>query len=226
MLPVLNSEQKMSSREIAELVESRHDSVKRSIETLRDKGIIQHPQSVGYEIINGLGITTYGKEYLICKRDSYIIVAQLSPEFTARLVDRWQELESQQKPALPSYQDALRQLADQLDLTSKQSIQLEAQKPAVAFVERYIEATGSKGFRDVCKLLKAKEPEFREFLIDKKIMYRLDGKLTPYGNHLDTGRFEVKAGIGENEHAYNQAKFTPKGVNWVAGLWAVHNLEG
>ena len=26
------------------------------------------------------------------KRDSIVVVAQLSPEFTARLVDRWQEL--------------------------------------------------------------------------------------------------------------------------------------
>ena len=36
------------------------------------------------------------------KRDSIIVVAQLSPEFTARLVDRWQELEAQvRQPAIP-----------------------------------------------------------------------------------------------------------------------------
>ncbi len=29
------------------------------------------------------------------KRDSIIVVAQLSPEFTARLVDRWKELEEE-----------------------------------------------------------------------------------------------------------------------------------
>jgi hypothetical protein len=34
--------------------------------------------------------------YLVSKRDSYIVVAQLCPEFTARLVDRWQELENKQ----------------------------------------------------------------------------------------------------------------------------------
>lgn len=27
--------------------------------------------------------------YLVGKRDSYVIVARLSPEFTGRLVDRW-----------------------------------------------------------------------------------------------------------------------------------------
>ena len=34
------------------------------------------------------------------KRDSIIVVAQLSPEFTARLVDRWRELEEQVRQPL------------------------------------------------------------------------------------------------------------------------------
>ncbi|SDR52806.1 Rha family transcriptional regulator [Paraburkholderia tuberum] len=80
----------MSSREIAELVESRHDKVKQSIERLAERGVIQLPP-MG-EVKNHLGQTV--AEYRICKRDSYVIVAQLSPEFTARLVDRWQELEN------------------------------------------------------------------------------------------------------------------------------------
>jgi phage regulator Rha-like protein len=47
------------------------------------------------------------------KRDSIIVVAQLSPEFTARLVDRWNELEAAQHPVIPqSFSDALRLAAD------------------------------------------------------------------------------------------------------------------
>jgi phage regulator Rha-like protein len=80
----------MSSLEMAELCEKRHDSVKRTIETLSGKGVISHPQ-----IVNGKksanGVVT--QVYYVGERDSYIVVAQLSPEFTARLVDRWQELE-------------------------------------------------------------------------------------------------------------------------------------
>jgi phage regulator Rha-like protein len=79
----------MSSREIAELVESRHDSVKRAIERLADREVIEFPPSV--EIPTATKPVTV---YQIGKRDSYVIVAQLSPEFTARLVDRWQELEA------------------------------------------------------------------------------------------------------------------------------------
>ncbi len=43
---VIHNQQTMSSREIADLVESRHDSVKRSMETLRDKRVISFTQSV------------------------------------------------------------------------------------------------------------------------------------------------------------------------------------
>lgn len=80
----------MSSREIAELVESRHDNVKRTIETLAAKGVIEFPQSEEIPTV-----TRPVMVYNVGKRDSYVIVAQLSPQFTARLVDRWQELESQ-----------------------------------------------------------------------------------------------------------------------------------
>lgn len=85
----------MSSCEMAELCNKRHDSVKRTIENLSDKSIIDLPQSVEY--LDSLNRPAH--EYLIGKRDSYVVVAQLSPEFTGRLVDRWQELES--KPAQP-----------------------------------------------------------------------------------------------------------------------------
>lgn len=86
----------MSSQEIAALVESRHDSVKRSVERLMERGVIQHSPLV--EVLNAQGQTV--SVYQLAKRDTYIVVAQMCPEFTARLVDRWQELEAQQaKPA-------------------------------------------------------------------------------------------------------------------------------
>lgn len=79
----------MDSLEISELVESRHDNVKTTMERLGAKGVIQLPAS--QEVKNHLGQTV--KVYSVGKRDSHVVVAQLCPEFTARLVDRWQELE-------------------------------------------------------------------------------------------------------------------------------------
>ncbi|MBV5308064.1 Rha family transcriptional regulator [Chromatium okenii] len=87
----------MTSREIADLVEKRHDSVKRTIDTLVERGVIQLPQVVIAEKINGLGLIQKSEHYVFThehKRDTFVVVAQLSPEFTAKLVDRWQELEA------------------------------------------------------------------------------------------------------------------------------------
>ncbi|MCX8963219.1 DNA-binding protein [Erwinia psidii] len=89
----------MSSREIAELVESRHDKVKQSIERLANRGVIQLPPMVNAEIINGLGKKQKIAEYRVSKRDSIVVVAQLCPEFTAQIVDRWQELEKEKEQA-------------------------------------------------------------------------------------------------------------------------------
>lgn len=83
----------MTSREIAAVVEKRHDNVKRTIETLAINGVIVCPQIEDEQSADSMGRTRTESVYLIGKRDSYVIVAQLSPEFTARLVDRWQELE-------------------------------------------------------------------------------------------------------------------------------------
>lgn len=90
----------MTSKEIAELVESRHDSVKRTIERLVSGKIIQSPPLVEVENKQSVSPNSKSTAYLFAgeqgKRDSIIVVAQLSPEFTARLVDRWQELEARQ----------------------------------------------------------------------------------------------------------------------------------
>lgn len=83
---------KMTSIEIAELVGKRHDNVKRTIETLAKNGVIRLPQIEVSKRINNLGFNVQYEHYVFegeqGKRDSIVVVAQLSPEFTARLVDR------------------------------------------------------------------------------------------------------------------------------------------
>lgn len=109
----------MSSREIAELVEKRHDNVKRTIETLVERGVIARPQIEDVQEAGGNSRVYITQEYRVGKRDSYVIVAQLSPEFTARLVDRWQELENAARFAgLPDFTNpiaAARAWADQVE---------------------------------------------------------------------------------------------------------------
>lgn len=214
-----NTEKTMSSLEIAELVESRHDKVKQSIERLASRAVIELPPMGEIKTV-----TKPVQVYIFSgekgKRDSYVVVAQICPEFTARLVDRWQELESQQQgfqiPQTKS--EALRLAADLAEQVEQQQALIEHQKPAVEFVGRYVESTsGSMSFRQTAKALGIKENVFRAFLSQNRIMYPQGTNWLPYACHIDAGRFEVKTG-SSNGHAFTQSRFTAKGFRWIAGL--------
>lgn len=131
------------------------------------------------------------------------------------------KLKQMEKPQIPQTYAAALLEAGRLAMELEQSqAQLAISAPKAEFVDRYVQSTGNLGFRQVAKLLKVKENELRKFLISNHVMYRLAGSLTPYAEHIDAGRFEVKAGVadhGDTAHAYQQAKFTPKGVEWLAG---------
>ncbi|MDU1059747.1 MAG: phage antirepressor KilAC domain-containing protein [Leclercia adecarboxylata] len=221
---IVNGAVTMSSREIAELVQSKHSDVKRSAERLVAGGVLTAPLAQFDFEHNG---NVY-QEYRFNKRDSLVVVARLSPEFTAAVVDRWQELEEERNISVPrSLPEALRLAADLAEQKEQLTIQLAAAAPKVEFVDRYCSASGSLSFRQVAKLLKAKETEFRLFLIENDIMYRLGGALTPRHQHIDAGRFEVKTGTSTtSNHAFSQARFTAKGVRWIGGLWAEHIAKG
>lgn len=124
----------MSSREIADLVESRHDSVKRTIERLQEKGVVSFSPSVETSHA-GAGARPV-EVYLVNKRDSFVVVAQLSPEFTAALVDRWQELEGQiAQPRELSRMDLI-QIAFEAEQQRLQlTIQVEAQASKIHSME-------------------------------------------------------------------------------------------
>lgn len=103
---LLNDEKRLNCPD--DKSEIRHDNVKRTIETLARKQVIQLPQIEDCGRINGLGLRQSFRAYVFegeqGKRDSIIVVAQLCPMFTARLVDRWQELEKAvRQNAVPNY---------------------------------------------------------------------------------------------------------------------------
>ena len=116
----------MSSREISELVSVRHDNVRRVIENLSSKGVITLPH-IEEKPTKGRPSLEYIFSGEQGKRGSIIVVAQLCPEFTARLVDRWQELENQQSPQIPkTLPEALRLAADLAE--QNQVLQLESKQ--------------------------------------------------------------------------------------------------
>lgn len=163
------------------------------------------------------------RQYALDKDTCMTLLLGYDPVARMKVVKRWQALEAQQALALPNFADpvaAARAWADAKEGEQKAVAQLALVAPQLEYVDRYVAAKGALGFRQVAKLLNAKEPELRAFLEESRIFYRLAGVLTPYQNHIDAGRFTIKTGVSQfSEHAFAQARFTPKGVEWIAGLW-------
>ena len=206
----------MSSREIAQITESRHSDVCVSIDRLMKKGVIGGYQAMPYTHPQN-GQIYY--EYHINKRDTYVIVAQLSPAFTARLVDRWQELENQQ--GIPqSFSQALRLAAEQQEVIEQQNHQLAIQAPKVAFVEHYVEVGTTKSLRETAKILSFPEKRLIECLERDRVLFRQSANLLPYQDKQAKQLFVVKTGTAEHGHNLTQTRVTAKGIEWIAQRYA------
>lgn len=112
--------QSMTSLEIAELVDSRHDSVKRTIERLSDQDVIELPPTVEIKTATKpVQVYVFSGEQ--GKLDSITVVAQLCPHFTAQIVKRWQELEKQtQQEPLSQIANHMATLAQGMDIVLQQ----------------------------------------------------------------------------------------------------------
>ncbi|MCH2012837.1 Rha family transcriptional regulator [Acinetobacter pittii] len=167
----------MTSQEIADLVQARHDNVKRTIETLISSGVIASPQIE--EMVTTANNRQYTSQVYLFKgeqgkRDSIIIVAQLSPQFTAKLVDRWIELEqAKQQFQLPTtFSQALllaAQLEEQreqlaLQIASQQQV-IEVQQVDVDALERLSNRKESMTMRDTAKLLNMRPMDLRDWML-------------------------------------------------------------
>ncbi|MFC0913763.1 Rha family transcriptional regulator [Pasteurella multocida] len=200
LIPNKKSTLTMTSREIADLVEARHDSVKRTIDRLVLRGVIVRPPLVDEPIADMLGRPRTDSVYHIGKRDSYIIVAQLCPEFTARLVDRWQELEEkQQKPTalLPqNYAAALRELAESVEREEVLKIENKQQATAIESMNSYFRS-GISPFEFVKGLNGVNSLKVGDFLVSRKWLYqdRSSKRVASYARdrYLTEENTEIKA---------------------------------
>lgn len=219
----------MTSKELADLTEKRHDNVKRTIESLAEKGVIASPQIEEKADTGGRP----GTEYRVGKRDSYIIVAQLSPEFTARLVDRWQELEAA-KPAI-DFNDAV-SLRNMLLGYTEQVIELqhqvgaanaviEKQAPKVEAFDRI--ATVSEGsfcLTDAAKLLQVQPKHLIQSLQSMGWIHRrpMGTGWLAYQTRIQQGLLEHKVTTGEksdgHEWVSTQVRITAKGLSKLSEL--------
>ena len=180
------AEQTMSSREVAELTGRRHDQVLRTARELVEQGVTQSVETLYRHEQNGVEYP----EHRLTKRDSLVLVARLSPEFTGRIVDRWMELEAASPAPLDlSDPHALRGLLLQY---SERVIELDAKitadAPKVAFAEAVRAIDGACHIEKIAKTLGIGRNKFFRRLRADGIL--LDSNL-PYQKYIDREYFTV-----------------------------------
>ncbi|EEU9985096.1 DNA-binding protein, partial [Escherichia coli] len=213
---------KMTSIEIAELVGSRHDKVKQSIERLAVRGVIRNPPMVVFEKINNLGLLRGVEAYVFegeqGKRDSIIVVAQLSPEFTARLVDRWRELEGATAKIPQTFSEALRLAADLEDQKAELEKQLALAAPKVEFADRVGEASGIL-IGNFAKVVGIGPNKLFAWMRDHKILIASGSRRNvPMQEYMDRGYFTVKETAVNTNHGIQisfTTKITGRGQQWL-----------
>lgn len=206
MMTQFNHNQKrMTSFEISELCQKRHDNVKRKIEMLVEQCVIQCPQIEDIKNHQNRNMEIYVFTGEQGKLDSITVVAQLCPEFTAALVKRWYELENQNTLQLPQT------FAEALQLAADQARQLELAAPKVQYFDRVADTKNLLNASQVGKKVGMSAVRLNQYLADMGVYDRRIAGRTFAQWFIDKGYGEVK----QTEQGYPQSKFTNKGEQWV-----------
>jgi anti-repressor protein len=120
-----------------------------------------------------------------------------------------------------------RTLADALQLAADQARELEAARPAVEFVDKFVSGGGTYLLREVAAVLNVKgmgQNNLFAFLRNQAVLITEgESRNLPYRVHIEAGRFEVKVGQRDNSRtgepvAVRTARVTPRGLDYIRKL--------
>lgn len=199
----------MTSLDISELVNSRHDDTKRSIVRLAERGVIARPpvavvQKEANNRIYDVEVFVFAGEQ--GKLDSITVVAQLCPEFTAALVKRWYELENQNAVQLPQT------FAEALQLAADQARQLELAAPKVQYFDSVADRKNLLNATQVGQKFGMSAKVLNKTLEDFKVYNKAIKRSRVFQQwFIDRGFGELK----QTESGHPQAMFTTIGEQWI-----------
>ena len=199
-----NTDKRMSSREMANLCDKQHDNTLRLIRSLIERGLLKNTTPHNY--IHEQNGQQY-IEFLSDQRDSLVIVARLSPEFTAAVIDRWQALEANaNSPVIPQ------SFADALQLAADQARQLELAKPKISHYDNVVERAGLLNATQVAQKVRLSAVAMNKILDELGVYNKAVKRSRVFQQwFIDKGLGEVK----QTDQGFSQALFTKRGEAWI-----------
>lgn len=225
----------MSSREIAELCDKRHDHVCRDIDVLN-----QNYEQMGLPKI-GEGYYTHPntgsqqhRQFLLSKEQTVDLITGYRADIRIRINRRWAELEQQVNQASPAIAlpdftnpvEAARAFADQYEAKQIAQEQLAIAQPKAAALDFISSAVNSLNARDTAKTLNIQPQKFNKWCIAHNWMYRDNkDKLQMCSKRLQQGFMEQRNVTYYNSNgdvcATTQPMFTAKGLTHLASIFSI-----
>lgn len=217
----------MSSREIADLCEARHNDVVATIRRLFDQGILRESRNI-LRAIPPEGRGRPIEVYDLTKRDTLVVASGYNAELRARIIDRWQELEARAADPMQALgnPETLRHLL--LGYTEKVTAlesKVEELSPKAEALDRLSASDGSVTFTQAAKLIGVKRDALTRWMSTNGWVYRQNGSWVAYHQHIHNGRLEYKEANYTDEKtgarcARPYCHITPKGLAKLAKAFA------
>lgn len=219
LLALDNAPLSMSSREIADLTGKDHDNVRRDIKNMAEQLSLSFEEKT-----EGATGGRPSRVFMLPKRETLILVSGYSLAMRARIIDRWQELESVGAPALPkTFAQALRLAAEQQEQIEAQQLKIESDRPKVEYADALLNADGTTLVRDVAKTLGVGPIKLHKALKEKGVIL---------GNNAPAAEYVQKGYFVESIHTYetttagsriaHAARVTGRGIEFIRRFIARH----
>lgn len=220
----LNEPLTMSSREIADLCETRHNQVVETIQRLFASGVLRESRNTTRRVQPEGGGRPM-EVYDLTKRDTLIVVSGYKDELRARIIDRWLELEGQGTPAMLTGPQLMAAALIEANATMQaQAQQIEAMQEDVDALDRLSKADGSLCVTDAAKALQMRPKDLFGWLRENGWIYKRPGAAHDLGYQSKTasGLLEHKVTTvlraDGSEKVTEQVRVTPKGLEKLAKL--------
>lgn len=209
----INASEYMTSKEIAEVTGKEHKNVLAAIRLM--EGAWGKVTGLSFKLSEYTDPT--GRKlpmYKLTKTECLYVATKFNDEARAKLVIRWEELETKERqnvPALPqTYLEALKALVLSEEQKQVLALENESMKPKADYFDTLVERGSNLNLRDTAKMIGVSERFFIEYLLLNGYLYR-DAKrrLKPISKYV--GKYFVLKEWVRGENTGSQTLVTVEG---------------
>lgn len=211
----INASEYMTSREIATITGKPHNDVLKAIRAMENAWVKVNGGNFSLvEYTDAKGEKR--PMYQLNKTECLYIATKFNDEARAKLVIRWEELETKERqtvPALPqTYLEALKALVLSEEQKQVLALENESMKPKADYFDTLVERGSNLNLRDTAKMIGVSERFFIEYLLLNGYLYRdAKRKLKPIAKYV--GKYFVLKEWVRGENTGSQTLVTVEGKN-------------